>query len=72
MSKEDYPEIAIIEVDDFTLENALNEIKMNMDSVLALKNGEAKPIMCGKCDYCKSKMVLTDPINYRDLINGDE
>lgn len=72
VSKEDYPEIAIIEVDDFTLENALNEIKMNMDSVLALKNGEAKPIMCGKCDYCKSKMVLTDPINYRDLINGEE
>lgn len=69
VTKEDEPEIAIIEVDDFTLENALNEVQMNMENVLAVKNGEATPIRCEHCDYCKRTRVLTNPINYRDLIN---
>ena len=68
VTKEDVPEIEVIEVDDFTLQNALNEIKMNMPSVLAVKNGDAKPIRCNKCDYCKSTKKLVNPINYRDLI----
>lgn len=68
VTKEDEPEIEIVEIDDFTLQNALNEIKMNMPSVLAVKNGDAKPIRCNKCDYCKSTKKLVNPINYRDLI----
>jgi len=71
VTKEDIPEIAIIEIDDFTLENALNEVQMNMANVLAVKNGEATPMRCECCDYCKSTRVLRNPINYRDLINGE-
>ena len=68
VTKEDEPEIAIIEVDDYTLENALNEIEMNMPTVLAVKNGETEPLRCECCDYCKSTKVLMKPINHRDLI----
>ena len=69
VTKEDVPEIAIIEVDDFELQNALNEVQMNMETVLAIKNGEIEPVRCEKCDYCKSTRILTKPINFRDLIN---
>ena len=72
VSKDDCPEIAIIEIDDFTLQNALNEIEKNMPMVLAVKNGETPPIRCECCDYCKSTKVLTDPINFRDLITETE
>lgn len=71
VTKEDSPEIKIIEIDDFTLQNALDEIKMNMENVLAVKEGKVEPIPCGKCDYCKATEILVDPISYRDLINGE-
>lgn len=69
VTKEDYPELCIVNIDQMTLDNALNEIEMNMASVLAVKNGEAEPIPCGKCDYCKSVMKLTSVIGINDLIN---
>lgn len=68
VTKEDYPEICIVNIDQMTLDHALNEIEMNMPSVLAVKNGETEPIGCGKCDYCKSKMKLTGVISMQDLI----
>ena len=54
-----------------TLDHALNEIEMNMASVLAVKSGEAEPIRCGRCDYCKATEVLTGPITMDDLIMGE-
>jgi hypothetical protein len=68
VTKEDYPEICIVNIDQMTLDNALNEIEMNIASVLAVKNGEVEPISCGKCNYCKSKMKLTHVIGINDLI----
>lgn len=69
VTKEDYPEICIVNIDQMTLDNALNEIEMNMASVLAVKNGEIEPIECGRCNYCKSKMKLKTVIGINDLIN---
>lgn len=68
VTKEESPEIKVIHVDQMTLDHALNEVGMNMESVLMVKNGETEPIGCGKCDYCKSVEVLTKPISYMDLI----
>lgn len=71
VTKEESPEIAIIGIDQQSLDHALNEVEMNMPSVLAVKNGDTKPIMCGRCDYCKSVQKLTKVIHYNDLIFGD-
>lgn len=68
VTKEDCPEIAIIGIDQQSLDHALNEVEMNMPSVLAVKNGETEPIRCEKCDYCKSTAKLTKVIHYNDLI----
>lgn len=71
VTKEDEPEIAIVGIDQQSLDHALNEIEMNMASVLAVKNGEIEPIRCEKCNYCKHTAKLTKVIHYNDLINGD-
>lgn len=69
VTKEDSPEIEVIHIDQTTLDHALNEIEMNMPSVLMVKSGEVEPMRCDKCDYCKATKVLKGPISYRDLIN---
>ena len=68
ITKDEEPEIAVLYIDQMSLNNALNEIEMNMASVLSVKNGESEPIRCERCDYCKSTKKLTGAINYQDLI----
>lgn len=68
ITKEDSPEIKLCYIDQLTLDHSLNEIKMNMASVLMVKNGEAEPIPCGKCDYCKATEPIDEVINISELI----
>lgn len=68
VTKEDEPEIEVIGIDQLTLDHALNQVEMNMASVLMVKNGETEPTSCCKCDYCKSKKVLSRAIKMYDLI----
>lgn len=68
ITKEDSPELKLCYIDQMTLNHALNEIEMNMSSVLMVKNGEVEPIPCGKCDYCKATEPIEEVINIADLI----
>ena len=68
VTNEENPEICIVNVDDMELKNALNEIEMNMSSVLMVRNGEVEPVRCEKCDYCKATKRLTHAISYQELI----
>ena len=68
ITKEDSPEIKLCYIDQMTLDHSLNEIEMNMSNVLMVKNGEAEPIGCGKCDYCKATQPIEEVINIADLI----
>lgn len=71
VTKENSPEIKIIYIDQMSLDHALNEVETNMQAVLAVKNGEAEPIRCGRCDYCKATEVLNSPVRMDDLIMGE-
>lgn len=71
ITKEDSPEADIIGIDQQSLDHALNEVEMNMPSILAVKNGDYEPTECKKCDYCKAHKVLTKAIHYNDLIFGE-
>lgn len=68
VTKEDSPELKLCYIDQMTLDHALNEVEMNMTSVLMVKNGEAEPIPCGKCEYCKATEPIEEVINIADLI----
>lgn len=68
VTKEDSPELKLCYIDQVTLDHALNEVEMNMTSVLMVKNGEVEPIPCGKCDHCKATEPIEEVINIADLI----
>lgn len=69
-SKENEPDIEIIQIDNAHLKEKLVEIETNVPKILALKAGEYEPLRCERCDYCKHTKVLKAPIHYSELMTG--
>lgn len=67
-SKEVYPDIEIIQLEQTILDEALNQIEDKVPLILALKSGEAEPVRCESCDYCKHTKILKTPIWSSDLL----
>lgn len=67
-SKESTTDIELIWIPDSHLAEKLIEVERNTHTIVQLKNGETDPIRCGFCDYCKHTKVLTNPINFSELI----
>lgn len=68
VSKEDYPDkevISLIDPDRYWKE--LAEIEARMPRILQVKSGEAEPLRCERCDYCRSTKYLTGAIHYTEL-----
>ena len=72
VSKSEFPEIKLVHIDDVSLFDAWTEIKNSLEngSVVDVWKGDIEPIRCNKpdCHYCMATEVLTEPINYKDLI----
>ena len=72
VSKSEYPEIKLVHIDDVSLFDAWTEIKNSLEngSIVDVWRGNVEPIRCNKpeCHYCTATEVLTEPINYKDLI----
>lgn len=72
VSKSEFPEIKLVHIDDISLYDAWTEIKNSFEngSVVDVWQGICEPIRCNKpdCHYCMTTEVLTEPINYKDLI----
>lgn len=69
VTKEQSPEVCVVYLDQNMLDHALNEIRMNMPQINAIRRGEMKPIMCGCCDFCKATKKLEKVISVYDLIS---
>ena len=69
VTKEDSPEICVVNVDQQTLDHALESVRMNMPQVLAVRNGEMQPLRCEQCDFCKATKKLRHAISMYDLIS---
>lgn len=69
-SKEEYPDIEIIQVEQSLMDAALAEVEKNVPSILALKRGEYEPVRCERrdCNYCKFTKVLTHTIWSSELV----
>lgn len=67
-SKEPETDIELIWISDDRLNEKLIEVGQNTPKIMALKRGEAEPIRCGLCDYCKHTKVLTKPIHFSELL----
>ena len=67
VSKEKFPGIRVMQIEQWKMDNALEEIKKNAQHIQDLKDGKIEPIRCEECDYCKTTRVLTGPIMVGDL-----
>lgn len=70
VSKEQEPDLEIIQIEQNKLDAALNIIEMHSSRIAQLKTGEVEPDRCGVCDYCKATKVLTSPILSEQLVIG--
>lgn len=67
VTKEDVPDIQVLEVPQERLDWCLNLVRAEADFYQAIKNNEIEPTRCEKCDYCKSTKKLTGAIPYTEL-----
>lgn len=70
VTKENEPDIRIIQVTQNYLDEALGVVEANIRRVLSVKTGEAEPDRCDICDCCKHNRVLKAPISIIDLTYG--
>ena len=67
VTKENEPDIRIIQVTQNFLDEALIAVETNLPRVLRVKSGEVPPDKCELCDCCRYNRVLTGPISISDL-----
>lgn len=67
VSKENVPDIEVIQISNEMLDDKLEEIKPYIEQIKLLKSGEIEPTKCCECDYCKAHKVLTRPILLEEL-----
>ena len=67
VTKENEPDIRIIQVTQNYLDEALGIVEANIRRVLSVKNGEVEPDKCDICDCCKHNRILRRPISIMDL-----
>ena len=66
-TKENEPDIRIIEITQNFLDEALHVVEANLPRIMKVKNGEREPDRCELCDCCRHHRVLTKPISILDL-----
>lgn len=64
VTKEKVPDIAIIRLPQHVLDTALKVVESKIDRFDLIKTGEIEPNRCGRCEWCKSTKVLTEPEVY--------
>lgn len=69
-TKESVTDIAVINVQDNYLKEAMSIVEHNLPRVMDVKTGKAAPERCGSCDYCRKTKVLEGPIGLLDLMKG--
>lgn len=65
VTKQDPPDVAVAEVNEFDLDMALTKFKATVGRFQAIKKGEIQPERCEShdCPYCRATKVLTEPID---------
>lgn len=66
-TKEDTPDLALIEIDTELLDFELEELKKYVPKYDAIKKGVIPAERCEICDFCKRTKILTAPINSKEL-----
>lgn len=63
VSKDDEPDIRVIQIEQNFLDEALAIVESNMPRIIQLRNGEVEPDRCEMCDCCRHNRILTAPVS---------
>ena len=68
-TKEDPPDLEVIHIPDYILEEALSFVKRHIPRILAVKKGDVPPARCGRpsCPYCRATKKLVAPIEMENV-----
>lgn len=61
------PDIKIISIPQERLDIAAEIIKAHIERFDSVKKGEAEPVRCEKCDYCKRTKILSEIVSYEEI-----
>ena len=64
VTKEKIPDVAVIQIPQSVLDTALKVVEAKIDRFDLIKNGDIEAEGCGKCEWCRSVKVLTEPMIY--------
>lgn len=67
VTKEAEPDLAVIEIPQTWIDEAMATIKNHIGVIQAIKNGAIEADRCESCDYCKSTKKLTRVISADEL-----
>ena len=76
VDKKPHPICDVIELPQKMLDETLERIKMNCETIIMLKNGEVKPTRCenSECDYCrdthKCEVISTEEFEMNETEGG--
>ena len=65
VTKQQPADVAVVEISDYDLDNALDEFKKRIKHFQAVKNGETPAQRCEStdCPYCRATRILTEPVD---------
>lgn len=63
-TKQDPPDHEVVHVPAWRRRECLTEVEGNMPRILAVKRGEAQPVRCGVCPYCRSTKRVGTPLDF--------
>lgn len=69
VTKEEAPDIAIIQIEQPYLDVKLEEFKQNIEQYQAIKDGLIAPSRCEHCEECKNSKSITRIMTMEDLNN---
>lgn len=72
MTKEDEPDIAVIEIPSWRLNAEEAIVRHYIDEYDAVRSGKIEPRRCEKCSWCRSTKLLTKTVKYEDLVENME
>ena len=69
VTKEKVPDVTVLQIPQSVLDTALKVVEAKIDRFDLIKTGDIDPEGCGKCEFCKSTKVLTEPMIYESEEN---
>lgn len=68
-TKEENPDKALIQIDQYWLDKALNFVKERCERYNLIKQGIIAPVGCGRCPTCRKDLKVTEIVSYETLFN---